>query len=62
MKQAIAQETLAALVETGVGISAAAGRGSLAPGAAPRRQMAADPLAARAGAQLALTDGGGALL
>lgn len=44
MKKAIAQETLATLGGDRRGVGAS-GRRGLAAGAAPRRQMATDPLA-----------------
>lgn len=48
MKKAIAQETLAALVETGggAGVSRATRGRGLAPGTAPRRQVAAGAVTA----------------
>lgn len=61
MKRAIEQETLQTMVETrgGAGVSRAARRRGLAPGAAARQQVAADPLATRADPVLALADGSG---
>jgi hypothetical protein len=58
VKKAIAQDTLAALVETGAAREFRALRDgeSLAPGTAPRRQVATNPLPARTDALLALTD------
>ena len=62
MKRAIEQETLQALVETGAVVSSDQRRRSLAPGTAPRQQVATGALAARTSQVLAVDDGGGAVL